>query len=404
LEVRLPIFIISKRRAMLADSVERKAFGNIRKSLKDVPVTAILGPRQCGKTTVVKMLAKKRSNFLLLDMENPADIQALQDPAAFFDYYSSKTICIDEIQRKPELFPIIRYSVDKNRRNGRFIILGSASPQLIKQSSESLAGRIRHIELTPFLINEISDFENFYNRLWLRGGFPRSFLAKGDENSFEWRNDFVKTFLERDIPQLGFNIGASKMRRVWTMLAHANASILNRSKLGESLGVSHHTINSYLDILSDSFMLRVLPPYEANIKKRLVKSPKILFRDSGILHNLLGIKNYKDLRSNLNCGSSYEAFAIEQILSDISIAGKFEPYFYRSHQGEEIDLLLDSGDELIAIECKSSSSPDIPKGLHTAVKDLNISRTFIAAPVEKEYPAADNMMVCGIQKCIEMIG
>jgi predicted AAA+ superfamily ATPase len=396
LEVRLPIFIISKRRAMFVGSIERKAFGNIKKSLKDVPVTAILGPRQCGKTTVVKMLAKKRNDFLLLDMENPADIQALQDPAAFFDYYPNKTICIDEIQRKPELFPILRYSVDKNRRNGRFIVLGSASPQLIRQSSESLAGRIRYIELTPFSINEISNFENFYNRLWLRGGFPRSFLAKGDESSFEWRNDFVKTFLERDIPQFGFNIGASKMRRVWTMLAHANASILNRSKLGESLGVSHHTINSYLDILSDSFMLRVLPPYEANIKKRLVKSPKILFRDSGILHNLLGIRNYKDLRSNLNCGSSYEAFAIEQILSDISIAGKFEPYFYRSHQGEEIDLLLDSGNELIAIECKASSSPDIPKGLLTAVKDLNISRTFIVAPVGREYPVADNMMVCGI--------
>jgi len=389
---------------MSVGSVERKAFENIRKSLKDVPVTAILGPRQCGKTTVVKMLAKKRSDFLLLDMENPADIQALQDPAAFFDYYSNKTICIDEIQRKPELFPILRYSVDKNRRNGRFIVLGSASPQLIRQSSESLAGRIRYIELTPFLINEISNFENFYNKLWLRGGFPRAFLANGDESSFEWRNDFIKTFLERDIPQLGFNIGASKMRRVWTMLSNANASILNRSKLGESLGVSHHTINSYLDILSDSFMLRVLPPYEANIKKRLVKSPKILFRDSGILHNLLGIKNYKDLRSNMNCGSSYEAFAIEQILSDISIAGKFEPYFYRSHQGEEIDLLLDNGKELIAIECKSSSSPDIPKGLLTAIKDLNISKTFIVAPVSKEYPVADNIMVCGIQRCIELVG
>ncbi len=389
---------------MFVGSVERKAFGSIKKSLKDVPVTAILGPRQCGKTTVVKMLAKKRSDFLLLDMENPADVQALQDPAAFFDYYPNKTICIDEIQRKPELFPVLRYSVDKNRRNGRFIVLGSASPQLIRQSSESLSGRIRYIELTPFLINEISDFENFYNRLWLRGGFPRSFLAKGDESSFEWRNDFVKTFLERDIPQLGFNIGASKMRRVWTMLSNANASILNRSKLGESLGVSHHTINSYLDILSDSFMLRDLPPYEANIKKRLVKSPKILFRDSGILHNLLGIKNYKDLRSNLNCGSSYEAFAIEQILSDVSIAGKFEPYFYRSHQGEEIDLLLDNGKELIAIECKSSSSPDIPKGLLTAIKDLSISKTFIVAPVSKEYPAAGNIMVCRIQRCIEMVG
>jgi predicted AAA+ superfamily ATPase len=388
---------------MAMDSVKRKMLESIGKSLKDMPITAILGPRQCGKTTIVKMMAKKRNNFLLLDMENPADTKALQDPAAFFDYYSNKIICIDEIQRKPELFPILRYSVDKNRRNGRFIILGSTSPQLIRQSSESLAGRIRHIELTPFLINEISNFENFYNRLWLRGGFPRAFLANGDEKSFEWRNDFIKTFLERDIPQLGFNISASKMRRVWVMLAYANASILNRSKLGESLGVSHHTINSYLDILSDSFMLRVLPPYEANIKKRLVKSPKILFRDSGILHNLLSIKDYKDLLYNPNCGGSYEAFAIEQILSNLSIAGKFEPYFYRSHQGEEIDLLLDNGKELIAIECKSSQSPDIPKGLHTAIKDLNISQTFIVAPVKHEYPAGNNILVCGVQKCIEKL-
>ena len=388
---------------MQVSSIKRNLSSNIKESLDDSPVTAILGPRQCGKTTIVKMLAEKKSNFVMLDMENPADIQALRNPVDFFDFYSDKIICIDEIQRMPELFPVLRYAIDKKRRNGRFIILGSASPQLIKQSSESLAGRIRYIELTPFLLNEISDFKNFSNMLWIRGGFPLSFLAKDDRKSFEWRNDFIKTFLERDIPQLGFKIPANNMRRVWTMLSHVNANVLNRSKLGDSLGVSHHTINSYLDILSDTFMLRVLPPFEANIKKRLVKSPKILFRDTGILHNLLNIKNYKDLLSNPECGSSYESFAIEQILSDVSVIGKFEAFFYRSHQGEEIDLILDNGKELIAIECKSSSSPNIPAGLHIAIKDLNISKTFVVAPVKREYPIAKNIMVCDIQKCIEML-
>lgn len=388
---------------MQVSSIKRNLSSNIKESLDDSPVTAILGPRQCGKTTIVKMLAEKKSNFVMLDMENPADIQALRNPVDFFDFYSDKIICIDEIQRMPELFPVLRYAIDKKRRNGRFIILGSASPQLIKQSSESLAGRIRYIELTPFLLNEISDFKNFSNMLWIRGGFPLSFLAKDDRKSFEWRNDFIKTFLERDIPQLGFKIPANNMRRVWTMLSHVNANVLNRSKLGDSLGVSHHTINSYLDILSDTFMLRVLPPFEANIKKRLVKSPKILFRDTGILHNLLNIKNYKDLLSNPECGSSYESFAIEQILSDVSVIGKFEAFFYRSHQGEEIDLILDNGKELIAIECKSSSSPNIPAGLHIAIKDLNISKTFVVAPVKREYPVAKNIMVCDIQKCIEML-
>ena len=383
---------------------ERNYLKLVEKSLENMPVTAILGPRQCGKTTLVKHIAKNNDDFVLFDMENEADIRAItQDTNAFFEIYKDKTVCIDEIQRIPELFPALRYNVDKYRKNGRFIVLGSASPDLIKQSSESLAGRIRYIEMTPFQFSEIKDMENPFKKMLVHGGFPLSFLAETDEISFEWRSDFVKTFLERDIPQLGFNIAASQMRRVWTMLAHINATIINRSKLGESVGVSYHTIDNYIGILTDTFMVRTLQPYAANIKKRLVKAPKFLFRDNGILHNLLRIKNYEELFSHPSFGSSFEAFAIEQILSDFRIKNDCEAFFYRSHQGDEIDLLLDNQKELIAIEMKSSSAPQIPKGFYTAVNDLKIKRAFVVAPVERAYPAGENIFVCNFAECVERI-
>lgn len=383
---------------------ERNYLELVEKSLENMPVTAILGPRQCGKTTLVKHIAKNRDDFILLDMENEADIQAItQDTNAFFELYKDKIVCIDEIQRIPDLFPALRYNVDKYRKNGRFIVLGSASPDLIKQSSESLAGRIRYIEMTPFQLSEVKNMEDSFKKILVRGGFPLSFLPASDEISFEWRNDFIKTFLERDIPQLGFNIASSQMRRVWTMLAHINATTINRSKLGESLGVSYHTIDNYIGILTDTFMVRTLQPYAANIKKRLVKAPKFLFRDNGILHNLLRIKNYEELFSHPDFGSSFESFVIEQILSDFKIKSGFEAYFYRSHQGDEIDLLLDSQKELIAIEIKSSSAPKIPKGFFTAISDLKIKKAFVVAPVERSYPAGENIWVCGIEECIEKI-
>jgi len=389
---------------MEEENIPRNVLKLLEKSLENMPVTAILGPRQCGKTTLVKQLAKENDNFLLLDMENPADIKALEtDTNAFFDYYRDKTVCIDEIQRVPDLFPVLRYNIDKDRRNGRFIVSGSASPDLIRQSSESLAGRIRYIELTPFCFNEIKNSEDSFQKTLVRGGFPLSFLANCDENSFEWRTDFIKTFLERDIPQLGFKVSAAQMRRIWTMFAHVNASIINRSKLGESLGVSYHTIDNYIGILTDTFMVRTLQPYCVNIKKRLVKSPKFLFRDNGILHNLLNIKNYGELFSHPYFGSSFESFIIQQILSDFRISGKSEAFFYRTHQGEEIDLLLDTGKELVAVEIKSSSSPNIPKGFFTAVEDLKASKAFVVAPVERAYPAGKNVLVCGLEECIEKI-
>jgi len=379
---------------------DRKFVETAQNALKNAPVTAIIGPRQCGKTTLVKMLAKNSGKFLMLDLERPADRVVLQDAERFFDLHSDKTICLDEIQNAPELFQVLRYVVDNKRQNGRFIILGSASPNLLKQSSESLAGRIKYIEMTPFQIDEVEKFSNSLNNLWIRGGFPLSFLAESDENSLDWRENFVKTFLERDISQLGFNVAANQMRRIWTMFAHYNAGILNRSKLGESLGISHHTVNHYLDILSDTFMLRVLPPLEANLKKRLVKSPKILFRDNGILHYLLNIKNFEELFSHPDYGSSFESFAIEQILAGVGLHKKFDAYFYRSHQGAEIDLVLDNKKELIAVEIKSSSAPQISRGFYTALDDLKIKRAFVVAPVDKSYPVGENVFVCGIGDCV----
>ena len=387
---------------MLFQGITNRKFAEtLRQSLENSPVTAILGPRQCGKTTLVKMLTENNENFILLDLERPSDRNILQqDAESFFELHDSKIICLDEIQNIPELFPVLRYSIDKNRRNGKFIILGSASPDLLKQSSESLAGRIKYIEMTPFQIDEVASFPDPLRNLWNRGGFPLSFLANNDELSFDWRESFVKTFLQRDIAQLGFNVSANQMLRIWTMFAHYNCDILNRSKLGESLGVSHHTVNHYIDILSDTFMLRVLPPFEANLKKRLVKSPKILFRDNGILHYLLNIKNFEELFAHHDYGTSFESFAIEQILSGIGLYRKFNAYFYRSHQGEEIDLLLDNQKSLIAIEIKSSSAPQIPKGFRIALENLKIKQAFVVAPVDKPYFVGENIFVCTVSECI----
>jgi uncharacterized protein len=384
-----------------------KLFRNLSKllkqSLNEVPVVAILGPRQCGKTTLISMLESEFPEILHLDMENANDARALDDSPAFFKLHRGKTICIDEVQRMPAIFPHLRYEIDQLDKNGRFIILGSASPDLIRHTSESLAGRIRYLELTPFTTEEVAGFPDYCRTLWLRGGFPRSFLADSDEASFRWRQDFIRTFLERDIPALGFRIPASHINRFWTMLAHVNGTVFNRSKFGESLGISHPTVTHYLDILADTYMLRILQPFEANLKKRLVKSPKVLFRDAGLLHALLGIRTHQNLMSHPEYGASWEAFAMEQILSAPGIHDHWKPFFYRSHQGEEIDLVLDNGLTQIAVECKASSSPNVPKGLRIALNDLGISTAWIVAPLEGARPAGEGVMAGRIEDVLLMI-
>jgi uncharacterized protein len=382
--------------------IYRKLADSAIMALGEVPIVAILGPRQCGKTTLAQALVKTRTDSVFLDLESPEDLRVLDDAPAFFRMNREKVICLDEIQRRPELFPVLRTEVDARGKNGGFIVLGSASPNLLRQTSETLAGRIRYLELTPFLAEEVASAEAELRKLWWRGGFPRSFLAESDDSSFAWRRDFIRTFLEKDIPVFGFRVSTSMIERFWTMLAHVSAQILNRSKLGDSLGASHHAIQHYLDILSDCFLVRVLRPFEANLKKRLVKSPKIFFRDSGLLHALLGIRSPLQLVSHPEYGASWECFALENILGSPGIADRWKSSFYRSHTGEEIDLVLDDGSRRVAVEFKSSSAPLPPgKGTLTALKDLAIEDAWVVAPVLRTYTTANEVTVAGIGEFLQ---
>ncbi|KPA14359.1 ATPase [Candidatus Magnetomorum sp. HK-1] len=372
--------------------VSRKITKKICSKLDNMPAVAILGPRQCGKTTIAKHIISNIENAVYLDLERRADVNKLRDPEAFFHLNDEKLICLDEIQRTQELFPEIRSKIDRNGNNGQFLILGSSSPELLKQSSETLADRVALIELTPFLINEVyhKSESNILNKLWLRGGFPRSYLAKNDLESFEWREDFIRTFLERDIPQLGIRIPARQLDRFWQMCAHSHGQVLNRSKLGDSLGVSHHTINSYLSILEETFIVRVLMPFYANLKKRLIKSPKIYLRDTGLLHALLGIQTHNDLLGHPEYGSSWESIVIENTLS---LNPTWKPFFFRSAAGAEIDLILVKGQRIVAVEIKASTSPEVKKNFWTILEDLNVDDAFIVAPVEEAYPYKNDVKV-----------
>tara|TARA_B100000315_G_scaffold254282_1_gene295001 strand:+ start:182 stop:1354 length:1173 start_codon:yes stop_codon:yes gene_type:complete len=383
--------------------VKRSVTEKIKQKLKSVPVVVILGPRQCGKSSLAKEIISGIDNKIYLDLERPSDINRLRDSEAFFRYNSNKLICLDEIQRVPDLFSVLRSISDESNRNGQFLILGSASPDLIKQSSETLAGRISYIELAPFQLEEVEKKkkEKSLIKHWTRGGFPRSYLANNEKESFDWRIDFIRTFLERDIPQLGFRIEARRLERFWLMCAHIHGQTLNSSKLGDSLGVSNHTIRSYIDLLEQTFVLRVLHPYTANIKKRLVKAPKIYIRDAGLLHALLGIEDYNDLLGNPSYGSSWEGFAIENILS--SLEKKWKASFFRTSSGAEIDLILEKGNKRIAVECKSSTSPDLTKGFWNSMDELDIKMAYVIAPIKDYYPLKDNVMITSLSQFIKKL-
>ncbi len=378
--------------------IERYLTNKIQKRLTEIPAVAILGARQVGKSTLAKKIISKKSNAVYLDLERTSDLNKLRDPETFFSINKSKFICLDEIQKVPELFSTLRSVIDEHQRNGQFLILGSASRDLIQQSSESLAGRIAYVELPPFQQYEVksSKFEN----LWLRGGFPRSYLAKGALQSLEWRNDFIHTYLERDIPALGIKISAPKLERFWRMCAHSHGQILNLSKLGASLGVSHHTVRSYVDILEQTFLLRTLQPYWANVKKRLVKSPKIYMRDSGILHALLDIDSHNHLLGHPIYGESWEGFVIEQILTRLQ---HWQGYFYRTAAGNEIDLILEKGRELIAVEIKASSAPTVSKGFYNSIEDLGIDKAFIIAHVKHDYPYEQGVQVVSLESFLSRV-
>jgi uncharacterized protein len=372
--------------------LERGLTSKIILKIQSVPAVAILGPRQCGKSTLARNIISRIPESLYLDLERPSDLNKFRDPEAYFSANFDKLICLDEIQRVPDLFPVLRSVIDERNRNGQFIILGSASPDLIKQSSESLAGRIAFFELTPFLLNEVSQKASpaILRKMWLRGGYPRSYLATKEKDSYEWRLNFIRTYLERDIPQLGFRIPARTLERFWKMCAHLQGQLLNNSKIGDSLGVSNHSIRSYVDILDHTFILRVLPPYAINLKKRLVKSPKIFLRDTGLLHAILDIETQNDLLGHPVLGSSWEGLVIENILS---IFSDWKAFFYRTATGSEIDLILERGRNRIAVECKASSAPTLNKGFWQALTDLQIQEAWVIAPVKESYPVEKNVTV-----------
>ncbi|MBT8370320.1 MAG: ATP-binding protein [Deltaproteobacteria bacterium] len=378
--------------------INRHLTNAVKRRLNNNPVVAILGPRQCGKTTLAGQIVKQINQSVYLDLENPGDLAKLDDPLAFFSLHNEDLVCLDEVQRTPEIFSILRSIIDERARNGQFLILGSAGPDLIHQSSESLAGRIAHLDLTPFLLPELeSGQKEDLRELWLRGGFPRSYLAKDLDVSFEWRQDFIRTFLERDVGMLGFRLPSVRLGRFWKMCAHSHGSLLNASKLADSLGVSSHTVRSYIDLLENTFMLRVLLPDTPNLKKRLVKSPKIYIRDSGILHTLLDVRSHEDLLSHPILGASFEGFSMENILA---FANNWEPSFYRTSAGAEIDLILRRGRRILAIELKSSTVPRVSKGFWNALEDISPDEAYVVAPVKESYPMKGGVMVSPLQEII----
>ena len=368
--------------------IPREITQTVNMRLSNFPAVALLGARQVGKTTLASMVIDQFPKAIHLDLERPADLNKLTDPEAFFFQFSDHLICLDEIQRLPDIFPVLRGIIDRNRRNGQFLILGSASRDLIRQSAESLAGRISYIEITPFNYKEAS-FEASSTH-WLQGGYPRSLLMGNNDLSFQWREDYIRTFLERDIPQLGFQLPANTIGRFWRMLAHCHGQVLNSSKLADSMGVSSHTIRKYIDLLEQTFLVRTLKPYSGNMKKRLIKSPKVYIRDSGILHALLTIENMEQLFAHPVYGSSFEGYIIENIVSRLP---RWEPSFYRTSNGAEIDLILSKGFKKIAVEIKSSTTPKLKKSFWNCIDDIAPDKTIVIAPVDSPYPIADQVMV-----------
>ena len=369
--------------------IERRLYNKIQASMKAYPVVGIIGSRQAGKTTLAKMVRdtiKKKSIYL--DLELPSDQDKLFEPELYLGQFADSVVIIDEIQRLPSLFPLLRALVDQRRVGGRFLILGSASPDLIRHASESLAGRIIYHELTPLNLEEIGYEE--VNRLWLRGGYPLSYLAKSNDASFTWRDSFIKTYLEMDIPQLGIHVPSAQLRRFWTMLAHSHAQLWNANRIAGSMGLSAPTIRRYLDILEDTFIVRQLQPYHANLKKRLIKSPKVYIRDSGLLHSLLRIRTLKDLQDHPSAGSSWEGLVIEQALGILPEG--WQAFFYRTSAGGEIDLLLlDDKNKPIAIEIKYSAGVRVSRGFWNAFEDLSCTRGFVIYAGEEFYPITKNV-------------
>ncbi|MBI4365341.1 MAG: ATP-binding protein [Deltaproteobacteria bacterium] len=353
----------------------------IRNRLENTPIIALLGPRQCGKTTLSRQLARQIEGPVhVFDLEDPIDLQRLDHPTLALEPLSGLVI-IDEIQRRPDLFPILRVLVDRPAHAARFLILGSASRDLIRQGSETLAGRISYVEMGGFSL-AIPNMD--VQRLWIRGAFPQAYLAIGDVASFQWRGDFVTTFLERDIPNLGIRIPTRALRQFWTMLAHSHGQIFNASAFGRSLGLDDVTMKRYLDILSGTFMMRQLQPWFYNTKKRLVKRPKVYFRDSGILHTLLTIRNAEELTRHPVLGASWEGLAMEQAIAHLGLHEE-ETFFWGVHAGASLDLCYQRGGGLWGVEMKYHEAPSLTSSMRAALDELSLQHLWVLYPGKTSY-------------------
>ena len=377
-----------------------KELGTLRTRLVDNPVVALLGPRQCGKTTLANQLARGRSpnRVHIFDCEDPRDVAKLDNPLTVLEHLKGLVI-IDEIQRRPGLFPVLRVLVDRHPKQ-RFLILGSASRDLIAQGSETLAGRISFMELGGFTLYDVGWKE--LRKLWIRGSFPRSFLARSDRASAQWREDFIRTFLERDIPNLGIRIAPRMLRRFWMMLSHYHGQVFNASEIARSLGVADTTVKGYLDILSGTFLVRQVQPWFYNTKKRLVKRPKIYFRDTGLLHRLMDVTTYRELLNHPRLGASWEGFALEQVLMHLGLREE-QAFFWAVHTGAELDLVFQGGGRMWGIEVKYNEAPIKTRSMHSAIQELQLQHLWVIYPGDDVYPLGEKITAVGLAKTGEGI-
>jgi predicted AAA+ superfamily ATPase len=363
----------------------------IEASFRVHPVTALLGPRQCGKTTLARIMAENEPSTFF-DLENPVDIQRLSAPMQALKDLSGLVV-IDEVQRKPELFELFRVLVDRPGQSGRFLLLGSASPHLVKGVSESLAGRIGFVDLAGFQLWEVG--VEHREHLWIRGGLPKSFLAASESDSIQWRENFVRTFLERDIPQLGITVAPETLRRFWTMVAHYHGQVWNAAEFARSLGTAENTARRYLDILSGAYMVRVLPPWFENLKKRQVKAPKIYIRDSGLFHTLLQVPTLSDLQGHPKIGASWEGFALEHVVHHFRTR---DMYFWATHAGAELDLMVTIAGKRFGFEFKYTDAPGKSRSMHTAIEDLALEHLWVIYPGIHKYALDDKMTALPLEE------
>jgi hypothetical protein len=375
----------------------------VEEALSREAAVAILGPRQVGKTTLALAIAEKRNAFYL-DLQSPDDREKLGNPALFLEALADRLVILDEVHRTPALFESLRGIIDKGRREGkgigRFLILGSASLDLLRQSGETLAGRIAYVDLGPITAREVPDDHPTRERLWLRGGFPQSYLAADDRRSFQIRRDFIRTYLERDVPMFGPRLPATTIERLWTMLAHLQGSLSNASELARSLEVSVHAVTRYIDLLCDLLLVRRLQPYHANIGKRLVKSPKVYVRDSGIVHALLGLRSAEELAGHPVSGASWEGFVLETLIA--ALPWRSVPMFYRTAAGAEVDLIIEHASGRVwAVEIKRSLSAKPARGFYSAVDAIRPERSFVVYAGAERYPISETIEAIPLRALVD---